>query len=180
MPLSRAQMPQISFLAPEDTQLYPRTQKSQKTPFKRVSAYAPLSPGISIRAYAHIRTHVYIIICPCMHLSPHLCICIYPCSYMQLCAAISICVCPGTDTHIHRSGHMQGWGYVHIHVQGYGWVYMGICRYVYVQVQTDRQTDSFPVVCTRSPLEGEAKRGWLPGTIKRLFNRLNVCAYLCV
>lgn len=96
MPLSRAQMPQISILASKDTQLYPRTQKSQKTPFKRVSAYAPLSPGISIRAYAHTYIRVYIIICPRIRLSPHLCICIYLCrhlcSYMQLYSHMRICV----------------------------------------------------------------------------------------
>lgn len=40
--------------------------------------------------------------------------------------------------------------------------------------QRQAGTDSPLCVCTGDPLEGEAERGWLPGTIKRLFNRLIV------
>lgn len=57
---------------------------------------------------------------------------------------------------------------------------MPMCRGMqgYGQGQVDRyrqaQAHSLPCVCTRNPLEGEAERGWLLGTIKRLFNRLIV------
>lgn len=167
MPLSRAQMPQISILASEDTQLYPCTQKSQKTPFKRVSAYTPLSPGISIRAYAHIHTRVYIIICPRMQLSTHLCICIYPCSY------IATCTCPSThiypDTHIPRSGNVQGRGYV--------WLYaaMPVYGYTGVWTETGRQIyrgrhrhTAFHVYAPGTPLRGKRSGGGCQ-------EQLNVC-----
>ena len=102
--------------------------------------------------------------------------------YAGVCRCVSICTFLGTHTEagICRDGarcrHICGY------VQIYGWLYTDTHMYVYVQVYTDRQTGphSFLVVCTGNPLEGEAKRGWLPGTIKRLFNRLNVCAFICV
>lgn len=153
MPLSRAQMPQISILASKDTQLYPCTQKSQKTPFKRVSAYAPLSPGISIRAYAHICTRVYIIICPHMHLSPYLCICIYPCSYMQLyagvCSYTAMCTCLGihTPTYI-EAGICRGMSMC-VCMYSYVYSYVQICTAT--SVCRDRQiyagTDTQPSMC---------------------------------
>lgn len=129
-----------------------------------------MHPYLQVYLYAHIRTHVYIIICPCMHLFPYLCVCIYPCRYMQLCAAISICVYPGTDTHIPGSGHIQGWGYVYIYVQGYGWVYMGICRYAYVQVQTDTpaHTQLPQLYAPGTPLRGKRSGGGCQ-------EQLNVC-----
>jgi len=167
MPLSRTQMPQISILASEDTQLYPHTQKSQKTPFKRVSAYAPLSPGISIRAYAHIRTHVYIIICPCMHLSPHLCICIS----VQLYAVIWPCV------------HVQTYTYTHIHTWKRAYTGMGLCVYLcagiwvgiygYMQIclcaDIDRQTCTVSqLYAPGTPLRGKRSGGGCQ-------EQLNVC-----
>lgn len=136
MPLSRAQMPQISILASEDTQLYPSTQKSQKSPFKRVTRHAPISSG-GLYAYTRLHAHVYIIISPYISLYPYTHAAISMCTYTHtqthayleagICRGMSICVCM----------HSYVYSYVYSYVQIY--TATSMCRYT--------GTDTQPSMC---------------------------------
>ena len=137
MPLSRAQMPQISILPYKGTQFYPSTQKSQKRPFKRVTRHAPSLKGY-LYAYTRLHAHVYIIISPCPYLCIRIPMQLYPYAHIYTCTAtytyletgicggMAMCVCMWvytatsmcrdrcTDTNRGRHGHTA----LHVYAPG--------------------------------------------------------------